>query len=182
MVRHAGLAVMDATTGSLSWWDTPDWDIGEVALSSDGRVAAWNVRVDGFTQIRARDVVSGRNVDVPLGTARGWGAGLVLSPDGGQALLRLSTPTRPWNVAAVDMASGEVRWLTNAAPANADPASFVEPEPVRYPSSDGRQQIPGFLYRPSDSRTRAGVVSPSTAARPGTSDRATCTTVSINTC
>src|SRR5262249_60955500 len=51
------------------------------------------------------------------------------------------------NVALVDLAAGEFRWLTDAAPADVDQAGLVEPELVRFPTHDGRQ-IPAYLYRP----------------------------------
>ncbi|MEV4641344.1 S9 family peptidase [Actinoplanes sp. NPDC049548] len=154
--EFVGLAVMDATSGALSWLDTPDWDIEEVTSARSGAVVAWNVRVDGSAQLRARDLSTGKDVDVPM-LPVGAGSGLSLTPDGQQAILQLSTPTRPWNVAAIELATGSVRWLTNAKPARASAADFVEPSLVRYPTRDGAQ-VPAFLYRPAALERPAGVL------------------------
>ncbi|MEV6602429.1 S9 family peptidase [Actinoplanes sp. NPDC051346] len=151
-----GLAVMDATTGDLSWLDTPDWDVDEVAMSQDGSVIAWNVRVDGVAQLRARDMTSGEDLDLPA-LPMGSATGLTLSPDGRFAALRLSTATRPWNVAVMDLTTGSVRWLTDSKPVRADRTTFIEPTLAHYPTRDG-QRVPAFLYRPVNSARPAGVL------------------------
>ncbi|MBQ1028849.1 S9 family peptidase [Micromonospora sp. C97] len=144
--EFTGLATMDAESGALTWLDTPDWDVEEVALSADGRVLVWNVNVDGFSQLRGRDLVSGVDIRMPELPA-GTGTGLTVSGDGRFVVLRLSTATRPWNILLIDLEIGELRWLSNVRPVAADPATFREPTLVRYPAQDGRQ-IPGYLYRP----------------------------------
>jgi dipeptidyl aminopeptidase/acylaminoacyl peptidase len=144
--EFAGLAVMDAATGALRWLDSPDWDVEEVTMSADGHVMAWLVNVDGASELRARRWPTGENLDVPPLPA-GEAGRLRLSRDGTLAVLQLSTPTRPRNLLAVDLAAGELRWLTGAVPNAADPNRMVEPELVRYQSGDGTP-IPGYLYRP----------------------------------
>jgi dipeptidyl aminopeptidase/acylaminoacyl peptidase len=69
----------------------------------------------------------------------------------------LSTPSRPWNLAALDLATGALRWLTDAQPASVQMTDLVEPTLVHYPARDGRQ-IPAYLYRPRDNREQVGVV------------------------
>jgi dipeptidyl aminopeptidase/acylaminoacyl peptidase len=73
---------------------------------------------------------------------------LSVSHDGSRVAVLLCTGTRPNNVALVDLAAGEFRWLTDAAPVAADPGGFVEPQLVRFPTHDGRQ-VPAYLYRPA---------------------------------
>jgi dipeptidyl aminopeptidase/acylaminoacyl peptidase len=142
-----GLAVMDAGSGQLSWLANPDWDVEDATLSGDGRTLVWCVNVDGASQLRARDLST--NVDLPVPTLpRGEMASMALSRDGRFAVLLISTPTRPWNLAVLDVSSGDLRWLTEARPAGAASASLAEPALVRYPSRDGRQ-IPAFVYRPA---------------------------------
>ena len=144
--QFTGLATMDAETGRLSWIDTPDWDVQEVALSADGRVLVWNVNVDGYSRLRARNLVTGEDIAVP-DLQGGAATGLNISPDGRSVVMRVSTPTRPWNLAAIGLDNGELRWLSDARPVAADLAAFIEPTLIRYPVRDG-QRIPGFLYRP----------------------------------
>jgi dipeptidyl aminopeptidase/acylaminoacyl peptidase len=140
-----GLAVLDATSGDLSWLDTPPWDVEEVAVSSDGSTLAWLVNVDGASQLRIRDLGTGADLPTPTLPA-GAAENLTLSADGRYAIVLMSTPTRPTNILVIDRATDTQRWLTDARPA-VDPATFVEPELIRCPSPEGHT-VPAYLYRP----------------------------------
>lgn len=157
--EFTGLAVMDASTGSLTWLDLPDWDVEDVALSADGRTVAWIVNVDGAPLLRARNLVTGQDIAVPE-LPMGGASNLLVSADGAFAVMLLSTPTRPWNVATVDLtagADGEVRWLTGSAPIAADVTGFVEPTLIRIPARDGTA-LPAFLYQTAPDVEPLGVV------------------------
>lgn len=151
-----GLAVMDPVTGELSWIDTPDWDVEEVALSRDGRILIWTVNVDGASQLRGRDLATGADLQMPT-LPVGEVASLSLTSDVRQAVMVISTPTRPWNVEVLDLQSGRLRSLTDARPAAAQVTRLVEPTLVHYPARDGRR-IPAYLYRPRDITAPLGVV------------------------
>jgi dipeptidyl aminopeptidase/acylaminoacyl peptidase len=144
--EFAGIAVMDAGTGALTWLETPDWDVDEVTLSADGRRLVWLADVEGASRLRGRDLGTGADLPMPA-LPTGHAQELTLSADGQVAAMLLSTPTSPWNVVVADLATGRLRWLTDAAPTGADPARFVEPELVHYPARDGTL-IPAYLYRP----------------------------------
>ena len=150
------LAVMDPLTGDLSWIDTPGWDVEKVALSRDGRVLVWTINVDGASQLRGRDLTTGADLPMPK-LPIGEVAGLSLTGDARQAVMVISTPTRPFNVAVLDLQSGGLRWLTDAQPAAAHATRLVEPTLVHYPARDGRR-IPAYLYRPRDITGPVGVV------------------------
>jgi dipeptidyl aminopeptidase/acylaminoacyl peptidase len=150
------LAVMDAGTGRLSWLDTPGWDVEEVTLSGDGQRMVWTVNVDGASELRGRDLSTGADLPMPALPA-GEVSGLTLTGDGRTAVMLLSTPTRPWNVAVLHLETGELRWLTDAQPVRVEVTSLVEPTLVHYPARDGRQ-IPAYLYYPRDRQGPVGVV------------------------
>lgn len=154
--EFTGLGTIDATTGHLSWLDSPDWEVEEAALSSDGRTLMWSLNVDGASQLRARNLYTGVDLSLPP-LPTGAVTGLTLTPDGRRAVFRLSTPTRPWNLATIDLSSGELRWLTNAAPTKATPNAFAEPVLVHYPTRDGHH-LPAYLYRPPAAHAPAGVL------------------------
>lgn len=163
-----GLAVMDSETGILSWLDTPDWDVEEAALSRNGQVLVWTVNVDGATQLRARNMITGKNLDVPmLPMGEGWA--LNVSADGQRVALLFSTPTRPWNVVTADLTTGELHWVTDIGPAGVDSAELTEPTLIRYPTTDG-STVPAYLYRPAGPGPTAVVVAihggPSAQERP----------------
>jgi len=154
--EFTGLAILDATTGELHWIDTPDWDVEEACLAADGSTLLWTVNVDGASQLRGRDLCSGAQLTtpaLPLGCVRQLSVG----PDGRQLVFGFSSPTSPWNVAVLDLATGSMRQLTASRPVSADPAGLVEPQAVRYPVADG-QTVPAYLFRPRNRTGRVGVV------------------------
>jgi dipeptidyl aminopeptidase/acylaminoacyl peptidase len=141
-----GLAVMDATTGDLTWLDAPDWDVEEFALSGDGRRLVWTFNTEGRSKLRGRDLVTGADLLLPV-LPSGRLTNLTLTPDGQRAVMLLSTPTQPANLTVCDLNSGERNSLTDARPTGVDPTRFLEPQLVRYPARDGHR-VPAWLYRP----------------------------------
>jgi dipeptidyl aminopeptidase/acylaminoacyl peptidase len=154
--EFTGLAVLHATTGALTWLETPPWDVELAALCGDGRVLAWVVNENGFSRLYARDRLSGKDIAVPPLPA-GRVSQLKVSPDGATAVMVLTTATRPWNVAVADLRDATFSWLTGAVATSADPASLVEPELVTYPGDAGHQ-IPALVYRPHRAGGPVGVV------------------------
>jgi dipeptidyl aminopeptidase/acylaminoacyl peptidase len=134
----AGLGVLDVETGHLSWLDASDWDVEDVALSRDGRVLAWLVNVDGASQLRARNLATGEPLATPT-LPMGSASQLLLTSDGRSAVMLMSTPAKPWNVLVVDLATGDLRWVTDAHPA-ADPVRLCRANPGSLP---GPQRPPG---------------------------------------
>jgi dipeptidyl aminopeptidase/acylaminoacyl peptidase len=140
-----GVARFELATRTLTWLETPDWDVEHVALSRDGRILAWTVNVDGISQLHARDLVSGAPLPVPELPA-GMVVALSLSADGDRLALLVATAVRPVNVAIVELDTQRFRWLTDARPVAA--TATAEPALIRYPTHDGRR-IPAWLYRPA---------------------------------
>ena len=141
------LVALSLADRTLSTVDAPDWDVESAALSADRRTLVWLVNEDGQSTLHARDLSTGADLAVPA-LPPGVVTALELSADGNTIALLMSTSTRPANVAVVDIAAGEFRWLTDAAPTGADLASLVEPELIRYETHDGRL-VPAYLYRPA---------------------------------
>jgi dipeptidyl aminopeptidase/acylaminoacyl peptidase len=106
----------------------------------------WLVNVDGASQLRARNLITGNDLPMPELPA-GWASELRITPDGQQLVMLISTATRPQNVLAVDLASGDMRWVTDARPL-ADRSTLVDPVLVHYPARTGRQ-VSALLYRPT---------------------------------
>src|SRR5215212_10060763 len=69
--EHLYIAKLDAETGALEPVVTAEWDIGDYALSPDGRRLAYEVNADGFSEIHVLDQSDGTNivVDLPRGVA-----------------------------------------------------------------------------------------------------------------
>ncbi|MEV0269580.1 S9 family peptidase [Hamadaea sp. NPDC050747] len=152
---YLGLAILDAGDGHLTWLDTPDWDVEDVAMTPDGATLVWLVNVDGASELRIRSLATNDEVKaprLPMGRARG----LAVSPDGERLAVLLSTPSRPWDIAIIDLSACELIWLTDSRP-DAQTVVNVEPELVQFPSFDGRE-ISAYLYRPAASLGRVGVL------------------------
>ena len=58
-------AFYDLAAGGYEWVETPEADVEEVTLSGDGRILAWLVNVDGWEQLKLRDLESGEELPDP---------------------------------------------------------------------------------------------------------------------
>ncbi|HEX6988516.1 MAG TPA: S9 family peptidase [Bacillota bacterium] len=170
--EFVGLAYYDLADRSLRWLEMPEWDVEHAALSRDGRMLVWVVNEDGLSRLYARDLQSGRAVPVPE-PPQGVISALTLSDDGRMLAFVLSRPTRPYDVYTADLATGDLRRMTDSALGALPDDLLVEPELIRYPSWDGRQ-IPAWLFRPrrASPERRAPVVlsihgGPEAQERPG---------------
>jgi dipeptidyl aminopeptidase/acylaminoacyl peptidase len=133
--------------GGRTWLLTPEHDIEALALSPDRTRICYAVNDDGTSRLRLYDLRRGEDRElagVPAGVLT---AGPVWSPDGTRIAASLSRATRPEAIWVADLAAGSAREIAPPTLAGIDPASFVAPEHVSYPSFDGRR-IPALYYRP----------------------------------
>jgi dipeptidyl aminopeptidase/acylaminoacyl peptidase len=143
---HLWLSALDIATGKREPVDRPKWDVELAASSADGRTQVWSVNEDGYSTLRWRigsGAVRQRRLE------GGVCEDLVLSADGSRAAFMRLSPTEPWQVWTLDVATGDARIaLTSsfAVPA----AELVAPQLIRIPGPDG--DIPCFVYRPRDAR------------------------------
>jgi dipeptidyl aminopeptidase/acylaminoacyl peptidase len=158
--EFTGLGFLHLDGDRIEWVETPDADVEEVALSSDGRVLAWFVNDRGWSRLRLRDLEAGRDLpepQLPEGGRSFLSAACSLSPDGNRAVLIWQSPRRPTDLYAIETGSGRVRRLTESMLGGLRERQLAEPELVSYPSFDGRD-IPAWLYRPRTRRARVPVV------------------------
>jgi dipeptidyl aminopeptidase/acylaminoacyl peptidase len=147
-----GIAFQSLEPGRREWVVAPDRDVDEGAASADGRVLAWLENVDGWSQLRVRDLEQGRDLPeprLPPGTTSVIGSGLSVSRDGSRVALVWDQPGRPAEVYVVDTANGEARAVTESRLGGLRSLRLTEPELIAYESFDGRE-IPAWLYRPQD--------------------------------
>jgi dipeptidyl aminopeptidase/acylaminoacyl peptidase len=121
-------------------------------LSSDGSMILGAANDDGASRLAVHDVAGAVRRDVPL-PAQGSVSDFALpepswSPDGASVVMSLSAAEMPGDVLAVDVATGQVRKLTNslAALPGYQPA---RPAAHRIPTPDG-ELVPCLVFR-SDS-------------------------------
>ena len=125
--------------------EAPAWDVEQVTATDDGGTLAWTVNEAGLSVIHVR---RGNQSTVLPSEHRGEIAALSITPDGSTLAFLLSTATRPTDVAAVDLTSGTVRYLTDSRPPALTQMQPRSPELIDFPTHDDRR-IPGWLYRPA---------------------------------
>ena len=167
-LRLVEIALDDGTVTPLT--EASSWDIDEFDLSDDGRLLAWSTNEDGYSKLAVRDLITRRALPQPELPAGVLGA-LEFSPDGSRLAVGLSTPSSSGDVWSWDVADGGLTRWTRSEVGPLDPATFVTPELVRYPTFDALQ-IPAFVYRPQGGQGRRPVIidihgGPEGQARPG---------------
>jgi Tol biopolymer transport system component len=114
------------------------WPVEEAVISSDRRVMAWSVNVDGRSQLHAMDLDRGRSRPL-AGLPSGELGQLAIAPNGRRLACLLATPTRPPELYLVDISSGEVTKVLDGCREDLPEESLVRPQLVRYPTFDGRR-------------------------------------------
>jgi dipeptidyl aminopeptidase/acylaminoacyl peptidase len=155
------------------------WDVEEFALSRDGRRIAFVSNEDGYGVLHLLDAKTHKALPLPANLPKGMVRGLEFSPDGRQLGFSLGTATTTGDAYAITLGDAEptlARWTTSEV-GGLDPAGFVAPELVHFPTFDrveGKaRRIPAFWYRPAaHDDARAPVVimihgGPESQARPG---------------
>ncbi len=136
-----------AANGAGSWVLTPEQDVEALVLSPDRTRFCYAVNDDGTSRLRLHDLRTGDDralAGVPAGVLTAEPA---WSPDGGRIAVSLSQATRPEAIWVADIAAGTATEVAPPAFGGIDPASFVAPEHISYPTFDGRR-VPALYYRP----------------------------------
>ncbi len=164
----AGLAFYDLGARELSFIETPDFDVGNVAISGDGRYLAWTTNEDGFSRLHVHDRGEENSVAVaglPDGVFR-----LTWARQAPVLAIEATGPGLPGDIWTWDGRRGETRRATRSATAGLDMAALVSPESVRFEARDG-VGLHGLLYLPRDGAAKPPVVmrvhgGPTAQARP----------------
>ncbi|BDG04465.1 S9 family peptidase [Anaeromyxobacter oryzae] len=131
------------------------WDVEALELAPDGRLA-FTVNEDGYSRLYVADGPGAppRRIEIPAGEVT-----RLVFPRGRKDLLALSvmTATAPEDAYVVSLRTGKAERWTRSEVGGLDPATFVAPELVRYPSTDGIT-VPAFLYRPPGGARRPVII------------------------
>lgn len=120
------------------------WDVDEIEVDTKTGKLAFTINEDGASKLFVLEEGRRREIPLPLGIA----SGLEFSPDGKQLGFSLARPNGPSDAFSVPVAGGETTRWTYSEVGGLNPASFVVPERIRFPSFDGRE-IPAWAYRPA---------------------------------
>ena len=128
------------------------WDVETFTIAPDGEHLAYVTNEDGIHRLRMLSLPGHREVPLPE-LPVGLIGGLAFSPDGDRLALTLNSATSPSDAYVIDLTDRAlVRW-TRSEVGGLDPADFVTPTLVRYPTFDqvdgAPRTIPAFYYRPA---------------------------------
>jgi dipeptidyl aminopeptidase/acylaminoacyl peptidase len=151
------LVRLDLATGAtrVLSGDIP-WDVESFDLSRDGRVLAFSVDADGFSQLHLIDAATGAALPAPE-LPPGVVHGVSFRPDSHEIGFAHSSGLSPEDVWSYDPDSRRLERWTQSETGGLPAAAFAAPELVRYPTFDEtapgvRRTIPAFVYRPAAGR------------------------------
>jgi dipeptidyl aminopeptidase/acylaminoacyl peptidase len=138
------LARLDLETMRYTWLtENIPWDVDAIEVEPQSGRVAFTVNEDGSSALYLLEHDQPHRVEHPPGVI----TGLEFSPDGsriGFTLARYDAPADAYSITLADRKL--VRW-TYSEVGGLNPATFVPPAAIRFPSFDGRK-IPAYIYRP----------------------------------
>ncbi|SEN78434.1 alpha/beta hydrolase family protein [Nonomuraea pusilla] len=135
-------AFYDLTAETIRPIASPSWDV-EVLDTAAG-VRIWSVNEAGRSCLHAdRDGTPLPLPDIPPGVI----SALSLAPDASLAVVLINSAARPAELAVLDLARHEFRYLTDTRPPALHVINPIAPELITYPARDGRD-VHALLYRP----------------------------------
>lgn len=146
------------------------WNVEHLELSPDGRKLAVAVNEEGYGRLYLLDTRT--QALSPVETPQGVIAEVRFPPKRSDRVAFSLTSSRvPLDVFTVDLGTKKSTRWTRSEVGGLDPETFVEPELVRYPSTDG-VKVPAFLYLPKHVKGKVPVVvvfhgGPEGQSRPG---------------
>ncbi|TAE52037.1 MAG: S9 family peptidase, partial [Bacteroidetes bacterium] len=137
------------------------WDVETFDLSKDGRSLVFTVNEGGFTALYFMDTRSSKFRKVE-GLPKGVVGGLKFHPDGRQVAMSINTSSTPSDVFVWDSKKGTFTRWTFSEVGGLNPATFITPEIVQYPTFDSvngkPRMIPALLYKPKTATGKFPVV------------------------
>jgi dipeptidyl aminopeptidase/acylaminoacyl peptidase len=124
------------------------WDINDFAVSLDRKRVASAVNEGGVEKLRVHELPGGRERPIKTALPAGTLGGLNFHRDGRLLAFTLSSARSPADSYVLDLQTGTIERWTESEVGTLNPATFSEPELVRWKSFDERE-IPGFYYRPA---------------------------------
>jgi acetyl esterase/lipase len=128
--------------------DDLKWDVDEIEVEPRTGTVAFTINEDGASRLFVIEEGRRRELPVPLGVV----SGVEFSPDGEHLGFTLARPDAPGEAFSKPLSGdGATRW-TYSEVGGLDPASFVSPQRIKFPSFDGRE-IPAWYYSPRTADT-----------------------------
>ncbi len=129
------------------------FEVRNPSWSPDGTRIAFDRSLDGKPGVRHLAVATigndpARSAQIEVTSGRGTNIAPAWAPDGRRLVYQHTDPHTPAELFVVDAVErASPGRLTRSMPGGIDPATFVEPELVRYAAPDGGQ-VPAYLFVP----------------------------------
>jgi dipeptidyl aminopeptidase/acylaminoacyl peptidase len=150
------LARMDLQSRRIAPATTALWDTDASEMSVDGRLLAYTLNRDGFSELYVRklnEAGAGDDKDTPVALpGKGVVGGLDFSRDGRKLAFTFAGARFNSDVWLYDLRTRKLEQVTRSSRAAIPQSSFVEPELIRYKTFDGRE-IPAWYYKPRSMQT-----------------------------
>lgn len=140
------LATYNLDTAAVEKVFEADWDVSWMYFSPKYRYQVILLNEDASTAIQMIDTQSGEKVDFPLIPDANINA-IGFSDDEKWLRITVGSSKSPSDLYVYEMATKQLKKLTNALNEEIDPSHLVSGEVIRYPSFDGLE-IPSILYKP----------------------------------
>jgi dipeptidyl aminopeptidase/acylaminoacyl peptidase len=146
---------MDLQSRKIMPVTNASWDTDATEMSADGRLLAYTLNREGFSELYVRkltDAGGGDDKDTLVALpGKGVAGGLDFSRDGRKLAFSFAGARFNSDVWLYDLKTRKLEQVTRASRAGIPQESFVEPELIRYKTFDGRD-IPAWYYKPQNAR------------------------------
>lgn len=126
-----------------------NWDVSSVVFSADRSKAVFIINADGYDKLVMYDLLNSTEIEVPASIESSSITATRFSNGSDKMILGINSAANPSVLYEWIFSSNSVQQVTYPTLAGIDPASFVEPELMRYKSFDGLE-IPAFIYIPKN--------------------------------
>ena len=128
------------------------WDIEDLAISRDGHFLAFVSNEGGVGKLYVTDLKSHQDLTPPQLPFAGVIDHLSFDAEGRRLAFGYAAANRPRDAYVLDLASNQVEAWTHSETGAVDPAGFVVPRLVQFPTFDRQEtrarQIPAYVYEP----------------------------------
>ncbi len=156
--EFVNFARMDLRTKKVQFLDDTNWDLGGGEISDDGRMFAYTINRDGFSElyiIETKDV--GKKSPAVKLPAQGIVGGLEFSKDGKKIAFTFNSAKNNNDIWIYDIQAKSLTQLTKSSRLGIPNSSFVEPELIKYKTFDGKE-ISAWFYKPMKTSGKMPVI------------------------
>jgi len=141
------LARLDLATKKWTWLsDGLNWDVDDLTVDRTHGTVAFAINDNGKSRVfLSSEKTNDRRIEFRL--PQGVVSGLEFSPDSKSLGFTLARAEAPAEAYSLQLSNGELTRWTFSEVGGLDPASFVDPTLIEFPSFDGRK-IPAFYFKP----------------------------------